>query len=510
MMKKPKNKSYKCFCILLVFALLIPSFSIVIRAADEEKPLVWSITEDGVLTIESGSLYFRNDNDVPWNDKRDSITEIIFGEVEHIYPYQFNDIETLKKITLSHSIKTIAYEAFMNCTSLCEITLGDHILQIGPDAFSNTAVYNDDSNWEDGVLYVDNYLIKAKNDITSCTIKEGTRGIACKAFGFCDKLEAIEIPSTIEILTFGMFEYCSSLKKAVIGSEIIEGFAFNCCTSLEEVTLSNELESIGGNAFWGCKSLERIVIPEKVEVIGDLMFPYCYNLKEVVFNGKVIEDVVFEDCSSLSSISLGNNITTIGNAAFKGCASLKSIVIPETVNSMDKYAFWGFSKDFVIKGIKGSYAEEFALSSGFVFEAIDKNYFKDDDFYLNKSEGVMENLPEKTTAGTICQKLAERGIIATVSNSDNKEISFETKVGTGAIITDFNSNEYTVIIKGDVDGNGEITSTDYLQITKMFLGELKLDGAFLSAADSNVDGEITSTDYLQIKKYFLGEINLFD
>ncbi len=63
-------------------------------------------------------------------------------------------------------------------------------------------------------------------------------------------------------------------------------------------------------------------------------------------------------------------------------------------------------------------------------------------------------------------------------------------------------NSFTVVVLGDVDGSGDISSTDYLRIKQMFLGNQSLDKAYSLAADVNGDGNITATDYLVIKSIF--------
>ena len=62
----------------------------------------------------------------------------------------------------------------------------------------------------------------------------------------------------------------------------------------------------------------------------------------------------------------------------------------------------------------------------------------------------------------------------------------------------------TVVVSGDVDGNGKIDATDYIRIKSVFLGTLDLDGAYFLAADMDDSGNIDSTDYLKIKSIFLG------
>lgn len=62
---------------------------------------------------------------------------------------------------------------------------------------------------------------------------------------------------------------------------------------------------------------------------------------------------------------------------------------------------------------------------------------------------------------------------------------------------------YTVVIFGDVDGDGAITSDDYVAIKKATAG-IALDGAFAFAADVDGSGAIASDDYVAVKKHTAG------
>lgn len=84
-------------------------------------------------------------------------------------------------------------------------------------------------------------------------------------------------------------------------------------------------------------------------------------------------------------------------------------------------------------------------------------------------------------------------------------------VSTGDKITitiNNSSKTYTVIIKGDVNGDGVISSIDYSRIKGYFLGKYKLSNEYFKAADVSKDGKITSIDYSRVKGYFLGKYNI--
>ena len=86
-------------------------------------------------------------------------------------------------------------------------------------------------------------------------------------------------------------------------------------------------------------------------------------------------------------------------------------------------------------------------------------------------------------------------------------------VGTGyqvAVIQHHVINKaLTVIVKGDVSGDGRVTSADYLNVKKEFSGSGLLSGLFREAADINGDGKLLSSDYLQIKGHFKGTNSLY-
>lgn len=117
--------------------------------------------------------------------------------------------------------------------------------------------------------------------------------------------------------------------------------AFQYCTSLTSVVLSNSVTNIGTNAFWGCSELANITIPNSVVNIGDCAFLDCSGLAEFVIpnNIRIIRYKVFEGCSRLVSINIPNSVRSIDMSAFHGCSRLTSVEIPNSVTSIGGDAF---------------------------------------------------------------------------------------------------------------------------------------------------------------------------
>ena len=115
----------------------------------------------------------------------------------------------------TYSVTSIGIAAFWDCESLTSITIPNSVTSIANAAFSNTGIYNDDSNWENGVLYISNCLIEVKPDQATYTIKDGTRVIAGGAFYDCSYLTSITIPNSVTSIGEGAFALCDGLTSPV-------------------------------------------------------------------------------------------------------------------------------------------------------------------------------------------------------------------------------------------------------------------------------------------------------
>ena len=104
------------------------------------------------------------------------------------------------------------------------------------------------------------------------------------------------------------------------------------------------MTSIGSNAFYNCSGLTSITIPNSVTSIGEDAFTGS-GLTSVTIPNSVtsIGSIAFRYCSSLTSVTIPNSVTSIGEAAFLGCTSLTSVTIPESVTSIGEAAFYGCS-----------------------------------------------------------------------------------------------------------------------------------------------------------------------
>ena len=108
-------------------------------------------------------------------------------------------------------------------------------------------------------------------------------------------------------------------------------------------------------------------------------------------------------------------------------------------------------------------------------------------------ENMLNNI---NTNGTIKIKTKNGNLL------NNNDI---VKTGDTIIITlSDGETVYTISVLGDANGDGKITSADYVKIKKHIMNISKIqENAFLKGADVNNDNKITSADYVKIKKYIM-------
>ena len=126
------------------------------------------------------------------------------------------------------------------------------------------------------------------------------------------------------------------------------GTVTDCDQSVTKANIPHTIKGvtvtcIGNDAFDNCRSLTSVTIPDSVMSIGDSAFRYCTSLTSVTIPDSVtsIGDTAFQYCTSLASVTIPDSVTSIGGRAFDGCASLTSVTIPDSVTSIGDWAFDG-------------------------------------------------------------------------------------------------------------------------------------------------------------------------
>ena len=144
-------------------------------------------------------------------------------------------------------------------------------------------------------------------------------------------------------------------------------------------------------------SLTSLTIGSSLTTIGRYAFAHCTSLTSVKIPGNVtsIGDYAFEYCTSLTSVTIPDNVTTIAYAAFYSCSSLTSVTIGSSVTSIGDFAFYpcGNLKRMVFQGnaptVDGSYGLPHDTSTFTVYYFNNKTGFSSptwtDNFGINST-----------------------------------------------------------------------------------------------------------------------------
>lgn len=295
----------------------------------------------------------------------EEIKEIdIPNSVSSISNYAFYGFNNLKKITIPNSVTSIGGHAFEGCSSITNISLHPNIESIGSHAFADCSnlssvtllcspstvdsdIFSGCSKLTDVTLDCEKVspLFSDMASIERITFGKAVNTIEKNAFQNCSGLSSIIVQCTPT--SYGsdyngnstIFSGCSNLKKVTFDCETVAPL-IRRITSIEEVTLGENVTTINDYAFQNCSGLTSMSIPNNLNSVGYQAFAGCSGLETVEFHCKTI-DSWFSGLTSLKEIIIGEEVTTIGNQAFQNCSNLANVSIPDNVTYVGANAFTG-------------------------------------------------------------------------------------------------------------------------------------------------------------------------
>ena len=258
------------------------------------------------------------------------LTNVTIGNsVTSIGSEAFYNCTGLTSVTIGNGVTNIGGGAFSGCTGLTGITIPNSVTSIGSSAFYNTAWYN---NQPDGLVYAGKVAYKYKGTMpenTSLTLKEGTLGIAGDAFRGCSGLTSITIPDSVTSIGDSAFRGCSSLESITIP---FVG---------KSTTTTNGYEQVFGYIFGYTSDSSNSGVYQYYDYGNSKRYYYYIpsSIKSVIITGGNIPSYAFYNCTSITSITIPDSVTCIGDGAFNNCEGLTSVTIPDSVTNIGNSAF---------------------------------------------------------------------------------------------------------------------------------------------------------------------------
>jgi len=168
-------------------------------------------------------------------------------------------------------------------------------------------------------------------------------------------LTTVSIPATLTSVGLNAFTSCQSLTSITVETanpnyQSIEGVLFNKAGTIliqapgalaGTYSIPGAVTTLADWAFNNCKSLTGITGGTAVTSVGIATFQGCSALASATLSGTIttLGTSAFEQCSALTSLTLPSNLVTIGEYAFHACSGLAAIIIPASVTTIQADAF---------------------------------------------------------------------------------------------------------------------------------------------------------------------------
>lgn len=330
---------------------------------------------------EGNPLFDRNGSPIMEPDEKwAALTEVVIEDgVTEIGNQTFQGCTGLTNVTIPDSVQKIGAWAFYLCGGLKNVDIPANV-EIGNSSFRQSGLeqvtVSGGSVGNYAFHRIDNLkkisincetigeeAFSGCDYLTDITLGENVKTLGDKAFYTCDALERVEIPSTVTDIGEKTFYSCPALKEAIIRAGTVKAGTFYNCRALTTLIISDNatldasftaknayangtLETveigkgeIGTSAFKGCPNLTTVELGNDVTSVGDNAFSKCTALTSINIGDGVtsIGKNAFNGCTALTNANIGSG--AIGESAFNGCTSLTNVTLGNGVTSIGRNAF---------------------------------------------------------------------------------------------------------------------------------------------------------------------------
>lgn len=278
--------------------------------------------------------------------------------VTYIGAFSFRQCAGITSVTMPETVTEIGQEAFSLCSSLAEINFSDNITTFGKYAFSSCTALT-------SIKLPKNLVIMKTDAFFSCT------GLITTTYENCNYLGSEENPYLVlySLADTSVTSYTIHPDTKVIYDYV---FTHNKRTDFNTVEIPEGVTCVGDKAFNVHSFFEVNSVPSSLLYIGNDCFNkagngymYNYSYKNSYYlgneenkflilmsgtvsnngyvvneNTKFIYDYAFQDKYELQSITMHDDIISIGKHAFHNCYKLQNVELPSSITELREYTFY--------------------------------------------------------------------------------------------------------------------------------------------------------------------------
>jgi hypothetical protein len=310
------------------------------------KPVFTKVANTTLYSIYSGVLTFKSAHSKVANTIiPDGVTEVVTTDgFANGYHYQMK---------LSDSVTTLTDPDGYSDQILFSVSSGNTAFSIENEALYSADKKKLYSHFggDEATSFVTNAATEEIEDsafggnsnLVSVTLTDSVTSLG--AYAFCNSsIQSITLSKKLKTMGADCFAYCRHLTSIVLPDTLtsIPSYCFENCKALTSVTLPNTLTSLSAFCFQSCSALTSIALPDSITKIPNYCFQNCKALTSVTWGSSLteIDDSAFSGDSKLSSIGeFGSAFKSFGVGAFSGCALTSVDLSKSAITSLSNALF---------------------------------------------------------------------------------------------------------------------------------------------------------------------------